>query len=166
VLKNRPYIYIKFITTMKKLLFFLIIFASCNGGGSKINTVPKPTTEEFQFEEFLSSDLEKMAEAGKLKYDKSSRIYTLDDILKPKGKEELTDDDYKILFRSTNFRHAMYNWFSLLNIDVTNPIHVGNLTGKYAKIWHIWGLFNSTDLLAKVKNAELTDDEIKVDTSY
>ncbi len=147
---------------MKKLLFFLIIFASCNGGGSKINTVANLTTEKFQFEEFLSSDLEKMAEAGKLKYDKSSRKYTLDDILVPK----LTDDDYKILFRSNNFRNAMYNWFSVLNIDVTNPVHVANLTGKWRKIWHIWSLFDSTHLLGKVKNAELTDDEIKVDTSY
>ena len=56
MLKNRPYIYIKFITTMKKLLFFLIIFASCNGGGSKTNTIAKLTAEEFQFEEFLNSD--------------------------------------------------------------------------------------------------------------
>jgi len=151
---------------MKKLLFFLIIFASCNGGGSKINTVAKPTTEEFPFEEFLSSDLEKMAEAGKLKYDKSSRIYTLDDILVPKGREKLTDDDYKILFRSWSFRNAMFEYFSQLKFDVKSKAQVAVLTGKFAKIWHIWGLFNSTDLLAKVKNAELTDDEIKVDTSY
>ncbi len=154
---------------MKKLLFFLIIFASCNGGGSKINTVANLTTEKFQFEEFLSSDLEKMAEAGKLKYDKSSRKYTLDDILFPKGREKLTDDDYKILFRSWSFRNVMSEYFSLLKIDpksIKSKAQVMVLTGKFAKIWHIWSLFDSTHLLGKVKNAELTDDEIKVDTSY
>ena len=101
----------KSITTMKKLLFFLIIFTSCNVGGSKINTVAKLTTEEFQFEEFLSSDLKKMAAAGKVIY-KSSRKYTLDYILFPEGREKLTDDDYKILFRSYNFRNVMFEYFS------------------------------------------------------
>lgn len=153
---------------MKKLLFFLIIFASCNGGDSKINSVTKLSNEEFQFEEFLSSDLEKMSAAGKLKYDKSSRIYTLEDVLSPKGKEKLTDDDYKILFRSKNFRNAMYEYFSQLNIDTKNmnKAQVAVLTGKFAKIWHIWSLFNSTDLLGKANNAQLTDGKIKVDTSY
>ena len=150
---------------MKKLLFFLIIFASCNIGGSKINSVDKLATEEFQFEEFLSSDLEKMAAAGKVEY-KSSRKYSLDDILNPVGREKLTDDDYKILFRSYNFRNVLYKCFSQLKIDVKNKAHVANLTGKFATIWHIFSLFNSTDLLAKGKNAELTDGEIKVDTSY
>ena len=154
---------------MKKLLFFLIIFTSCNAGGSKINTVTKLTNEEFQFEEFLSSDLEKMSAAGKLKYDKSSRIYTLEDILNPKGKEKLTDEDYKILFRSNNFRNVMFEYFSQLNMDaksIKNKAQVANLTGKFLKIWHIWSLFNSTHLLCKANNAELTDGEIKVDTSY
>jgi len=60
----------------------------------------------------------------------------------------------------------MFEYFSQLKFDVKSKAQVAVLTGKFAKIWHIWGLFNSTDLLAKVKNAELTDDEIKVDTSY
>ena len=144
---------------MKKLLFFLIIFTSCNGGGSKINTVTKLTNEEFQFEEFLSGDLEKMSEAGKLKYDKSSRIYTLEDILNPKGKEKLTDEDYKILFRSNNFRNVMFEYFSQLNImDAKSIKGKGKyLTGKFFKIWHIWSLCNSTHLLGKANKAELTD---------
>ena len=146
---------------MKKLLFFLIIFTSCNGGGSKINTVTKLTNEEFQFEEFLSGDLEKMSEAGKLKYDKSSRIYTLEDILNPKGKENLTDEDYKILFRSNNFRNVMFEYFSQLNIMDAKSIKGKYLTGKFFKIWHIWSLCNSTHLLGKAKKIKLVQTGVR-----
>jgi hypothetical protein len=47
---------------------------------------------------------------GKIKNDK----YTLDDILFPKGREKLTDNDYKILFGSYNFRQAMRECFAEL----------------------------------------------------
>lgn len=151
---------------MKKFLFFLIILTSCNGSGSKNNTVTKLGNEEFQFEKSLSSDLEKMSAAGKLKYDKSSRIYTLEDILNPKGKEKLTDEDYKILCRSYNFRNEMLEYFDQLKFWPKTKSEEALLTGKYRKIWQILSLFDSAQLLGKSNNAELTDGEIKVDTSY
>jgi hypothetical protein len=101
----------------------------------KMNT--KLASGSFQFENAFTRDLERMAAEGKIKYDKLSRVVS-ELTADTGGKFKLTDDDFKILMRSFNFRKAMTESFNELNIDVTNPIHVGNLTGNFRRIYDLY----------------------------
>jgi hypothetical protein len=101
----------------------------------KMNT--KLASGSFQFENAFTRDLERMAAEGKIKYDKLSRVVS-ELTADTGGKFKLTDDDFKILMRSFNFRKAMIGSFNELNIDVTNPIHVRNLTGNFRRIYDLY----------------------------
>lgn len=101
----------------------------------KMNT--KLASGIFQFEEAFTRDLERMAAEGKIKYDKLSKRLT-ELVADSGGTLKLTDDDFKILMRSYNFRKAMTESFGELNIDISNPIHVGNLTGNFARIYRLF----------------------------
>lgn len=101
----------------------------------KMNT--KLASGIFQFEEAFTRDLERMAAEGKIKYDKLSKRLT-ELVADSGGTLKLTDDDFKILMRSYNFRKAMTESFGELNIDISNPIHIGNLTGNFARIYRLF----------------------------
>lgn len=101
----------------------------------KINT--KLASGSFQFEDAFTRDLERMAAEGKIRYDKLSKVVS-ELVADSGGSYKLTDDDFKILMRSFNFRKAMVESFDELNIDVNNPIHVGNLTGNFRRIYKLY----------------------------
>ena len=106
-------------------------------GRFRLKMNSKLTSGSFQFENAFTRDLERMASEGKIKYDKLSRVVS-ELTADTGGKFKLTDDDFKILMRSFNFRKAMIQSFNELNIDVTNPIHVRNLTGNFRRIYDLY----------------------------
>ena len=101
----------------------------------KMNT--KLSSNAYQFEEAFVRDLERMAAEGKIKYDKLSRELT--ELVSDSGGEyKLTDDDFKILMRSSNFRKAVLDSFNELNINTSSAAHIGNLTGNFRRIWRLF----------------------------
>ena len=101
----------------------------------KINA--KLASGVYQFEEAFVRDLERMAAEGKIKYNKLSRELT-ELVADSGGEYKLTDDDFKILMRSYNFRNAVTDTFNELNINTSSAAHIGNLTGNFARIWRLF----------------------------
>ena len=119
------------------LIGMLLEFAGPSWGSFRGKINFKLSSGSFQFENAFTRDLERMAAEGKIKYNKLSKVVT-ELVADSGGSYKLTDADFKILMRSYNFRKAMTESFGDLNIDVTNPIHIGNLTGNFAKIWKLF----------------------------
>ncbi len=101
----------------------------------KMNT--KLSSNAYRFEEAFVRDLERMAAEGKIKYNKLTRELT--ELVSDSGGEyKLTDDDFKILMRSSNFRKAVMDSFNELNINTSSAAHIGNLTGNFKRIWRLF----------------------------
>ena len=123
----------------KKLNLIDILVEAINPpwGRFRLKMNAKLASGDFQFEDAFTRDLERMASEGKIVYNKLSKSLT-ELVADSGGTLKLTDDDFKILMRSFNFRKAMTESFGELNIDISNPIHVGNLTGNFARIYRLF----------------------------
>lgn len=102
---------------------------------TKLNV--KLASGSYQFEEAFVRDLERMAAEGKIKYDKYTRKIT-ELVANDKGSYILTDDDFKILMRSYNFRQAVIKNFDELKIDAAKRQDLLLTTGNYARIWTLF----------------------------